>query len=143
MPSFSYVFETLKFAFTAREDEVSFGVYWLFFRRNGMESGLPLAAAAMQLHGPLLILLPLHQHHSGFQDSQWCVREAAGCLKNNKLLWHFPQYKLYGLSLGPDHLCFCSDKLCFPPKEKVDKSHLIVKGVCSPVFNETQMCSAY
>ena len=50
--SFSYVFGTFKFTFTAREDEVSFGVYW-FFRRNGMESGLPLAvAAAMELHVP-------------------------------------------------------------------------------------------
>jgi len=66
---FLYMFgfdETFKF--TAREDEVSFGVYW-FFRRNGMESDLPLAAAAaMELHVPLLIFVGLH--HSGFQDSQ-------------------------------------------------------------------------
>ena len=46
--SFSYIVcfgETFKF--TAREDEVSLGVYW-FFRRNGMESGLPQAVAILR-----------------------------------------------------------------------------------------------
>jgi hypothetical protein len=87
--SFSYIVcfdETFKF--TAREDEVSLGVYW-FFRRNGMESGLPLAAAAaaMQLHVPLLILLPCIT--ADFRTaSSVSVR-----LKNNKPLWHFPQHR--------------------------------------------------
>ena len=74
-------------------------------------------------------------HHSGFQDSQQCVRDAAGCIKNNKLLWHFPQHRNCVDFLSGLTSAFVQTSFVFPQKKRlINHILLLYKRSLQPFF---------
>jgi len=69
--SFSYiVFFDETFKFTAREDEVSLGVYWFFRNQKEWNGILPTTGSGSSNATPCPTFNFVALHNSGFQDSQ-------------------------------------------------------------------------